>query len=136
MDTENSENMELYTDWLGIEVLLDCMEREFFKENDAISAESVEQLRQRAAEMGTYIKHCKEAGLMRLEDIDKGGGYAAILRGLALIEKQAEKDGGGMAVKDWRELEYTSIKIKIHAWAQRMRARGRLLEEARRGVIV
>ena len=135
MDAENGENMELYTGWLAVWVLLGCYEREFFKADEAITAEKLEALRERSAEMIAHMRKCKEAGLLRLEDIDKGGGYAAILRGLSVIEEQATRDAAAMTEKEWRELECIAIKIRIHAWAQRMRVHGRMLQARRAEVI-
>lgn len=129
MNTENGENMEIYTGWLAIWVLLGCYKREFFRVNEEITAEKIETLRERSAEMIAHIKKCKEAGFLRLEDIDKGGGYAAILRGLSAIEEQAEQAAAVMTAEKWRELEHIAIRIRIHAWSQRMRAYGRILQE-------
>ena len=134
MDTENEKYIELYTGWLAMWVLLGCYQREFWKDEE-ITAEKLEALRERSAEMIAHLKECKEAGFLRLEDIDKTGGYAAILRGLCAIEAKAQKGAAAMTEKEWLELEYIAIRIRIHAWAQRMRVHGRMLQARRAEVI-
>ena len=135
MEAKKADNMELYTGWFAVWFLLGCMEREFFRCGEEVTAEKLEQIRARAGEMIEHLENCKREGLLQLEDIDKGGGFSAILRGLAKIEESIPQDGGEVTEKDWLELEYIMIRIHIHAWAQRMRAYTRIKEAAQAEVI-
>lgn len=120
MENRETENLNLFTDWLGVWVLFGCLEKEFFyhccgcpKEDDW------EELRQRVEEIRETLEECQETELLQLKDLSKGGGYADILRGLSSIAAQIGS-GEERTEKKWREIEMLIIKLKIHAWAQKM----------------
>ena len=137
MPEKREDREELYTGWFGVWVLLCCMEREFFCGYDGEeipTAEKLEQMRQRAEEMRELLIWCKEGGFLRLEDVDAGGSYKAIIRGLSAVAEQIGSGGGG-TVEEWREIESQIIRVKIHAWAQRARLLAWMLEAARADVV-
>lgn len=131
MKRKKDDMEELYTSWLAVWVLLDCMQREFYCEHvKQPTAEQVEQMGQRAQEMREHLEQCRSGGFLRLEDIDKGGGYAAIISGLSTIAERISS-GGGNTADEWWELEGQILRIKVHAWAQKERALDLMREAAR-----
>ena len=132
MEERETEAFRLYADWFAVWGLLGCMFREFFYGycGGCPPENRVEQMRQRAEEMKKTLEDCQEKEWLQLKDVARGGGYADILRGLSTIAEQIE-NGGGRTEKEWLEIESLVIQIKIHAWAQKMRALISVMEEER-----
>ena len=123
LNADNDKNMEIYIGWFAMWVLFGCMSKEFFRTYEDITAEKVKRLHERTIELAEHIIYCKESGLLKIEDVDRGGGYEDIIRGLHTIESKTEQqDAEEITLKKWTELEGIFIQIKIHAWAQKIRA--------------
>ena len=122
MEIRETKTLNLLADWLCVWGLLSCTEREFFYNYSGCpKEEDWEQLRQRVEEIRETLEECQETELLQLKDLSKGGGYADILRGLSSIAAQIGS-GEERTEKKWREIEMLIIKLKIHAWAQKMKA--------------
>ena len=119
--------MKLYTDWSFARELLKSMEREFFNADAEATREKLEQIQNRAAETAARLRRYTDTGWVRLTDLEAGGGYSDILKGLSAVERLTQEEGEAIE-KTWGELHFLIIKLQVHAWAQQTKAYCRIKE--------